>query len=268
MNMAMKEKLEKFISDIGDITTAASLLNISMVTLKKYLSGKDIPKMIWDDKISPVISLSKLDLFKILVNRINELKVDLKHSDKVYNELVTNYFLDERLIKQLSKSFEAIVDSPLVGFIKKYNHEDDPITNLEKEIDNLIADDEYPKIYLYHIFEEYARTYELFRPYKINRDDYYWNTVSTMDKIYACVYNYLGIDPVRVFSSIQINNFKLGANLKIVVDVSSWKLLKKELAKISIAIRKTRNREAVRLFAILGKEIPYGLRRYITEYHY
>jgi len=266
----MKEKLERFISDVGNISTASSILNISNVTLKKYLAGNVIPKVIWDNKISPFIGLSKLDILKVLLNRINILK-DKNKSHKTYIEELYSKIYELALAKnKLSKKFELVLDegviSPLIFFLKNSRYEDDPITKLEKVIDNLIADEEYPKIYLYHAMEEYADFYGLFRPYKINRDDYYWNTVSTMDKIYACVYNYLGIDPVRVFSSIQINNFKLDPRLKIEFETSDWKVVKQDLEKINIAIRKTRNKESVRLFAILGKEIPYGLRHYITEY--
>ncbi len=258
----MNEKLNRFIAGIGNISTAASVLDISKVTLKKYLLGNDIPKMIWNNKISPIIDLSLQDLLEVLANRINELQVDSKNLSKEYYELLSNFFELERSQKQLSISLDEAITSPLMCHIKNY----DPITNLEKIIDRQIADENCSRIYLYHAFEEYAITYELFRPYKINRDDYYWNTVSTMDKIYAYVYSYLGVDPIRIFSSIQINNFILDTKLKTEFNVSDWKVVKQDLEKINTAIRKTRNKESVRLFAILGKKIPYGLRHYITEY--
>jgi hypothetical protein len=266
----MKEKLERFISDVGNISTASSILNISNVTLKKYLAGNDIPKVIWDNKISPFIGLSKLDILKVLLNRINILKDKNKFRNIKIDELYSNYFSlkysTEKLSKKLGLVLEEGIGSPLFFFVKNYRYEEDPISKLEKVIENLITDLEYPKIYLYHAMEEYANFYGLFRPHKINRDDYYWNTVGTMDKIYAYVYNYLGVEPIRVFSSIQINNFILDPRLKIEFETSDWKVVKQDLEKINIAIRKTRNKESVRLFAILGKEIPYGLRHYITEY--
>lgn len=264
----MKEKLQKFISNVGNVATAAAILEISKETLKKYISGKDIPRSIIEKKISPIIGVPMQELLKLLVERIKELDKYQVQLLEDYKELRLIEHKYELSVKQHSQTMEAVVRSPITYYIKDHDWYDhlDPFANLERAIEAMVAKENNANLMLYHALEEYAKVYELFRPYQVTHDSPYWGTISIIEGIYKTIYISLGITPISFSKGFQSTLDQYFPPPVVKFDDIDWESITRDLRKITLAIKQMINKEAVRLFAVLGKETPHEVISYIKEY--
>lgn len=154
---------------------------------------------------------------------------------------------------------------------KQIGYSFDDLDNLNNVINRLSQKEEVLFIELHDSMENYARIYNLFRPLTITRDEYYWGTVSVLDSIYSILYRYMGINPTRIFSSVDTNSFKTPyrTRLKPIFNetpISENDLIDLMLNQVSLKIKKAIGQKAVELFVILGNNDKYYFEKEIELY--
>jgi hypothetical protein len=113
----------------------------------------------------------------------------------------------------------------------------------------------------------FAKIYELFRPEKITKNDFYFGTVTKMDTIYFTLFKF--IDSELLFSfSHSITDMKVEYQYfkKQKHDEIYWEGMLEDIRDIGNAIKRTAEEKALELYFLLGRETPYFVIKIIENF--
>jgi hypothetical protein len=114
---------------------------------------------------------------------------------------------------------------------------------------------------------KFAKIYELFRPKKITKNDFYFGTVKKMDTIYFTLFKL--IDSELLFSfghsiadmEVEYRYFKKQKHNEIY-----WDGMLEDISDIGNAIKRTAEEKALELYFLLSRETPYFVIRIIENF--
>lgn len=165
---------------------------------------------------------------------------------------------------KFNKQIETIIRSPIVAYKKMYElHDFDELHELVKSVCS--GKDEISDLEILISMEKYALVYELFRPSKIERSDYYWGSVRIMDKIYNTLYSYLGMQKLRYFSNAFYYQ-EYGEVKRISFEKVAWEYLLQDIKWVIGCIKKNIGREALKLYLNIDNDYYLGLKSLIRDY--
>jgi hypothetical protein len=113
----------------------------------------------------------------------------------------------------------------------------------------------------------FAKTYELFRPEKITKNDFYFGTVKKMDTIYFTLFKFIDSELLFSFShsvtgmEVEYQYFKKQKH-----DEIYWDGMLEDIRDIGNAIKREAEEKALELYFLLGCETPYFVINIIEDF--
>ncbi|MDR2509256.1 MAG: hypothetical protein LBC77_01275 [Spirochaetaceae bacterium] len=113
----------------------------------------------------------------------------------------------------------------------------------------------------------FAKIYELFRPKKITKNDFYFGTVKKMDAIYFTLFKFIDSELLFSFShsitdmEVEYRNLKKQNH-----DEIYWDEILEDIQDIGNAIKREAEEKALELYFLLGSETPYFVIKIIEEF--
>jgi hypothetical protein len=167
---------------------------------------------------------------------------------------MTNYKLDNLT--------EVIINSPIIAYNQIYNFHS--LGNLYDTIKSVSEKQTISNFEVIASMETFANVYELFRPDKITKYDFYWGSIKTIDAIFTTLYRFLGSKNLRRFNK-GFYYIDYGIVERIPFEKISWEILLNDIEWIISVIKKTIGREALKLYRMFDSDF-LGLKYDIIDY--
>jgi len=163
----------------------------------------------------------------------------------------------------MEKLIDQILNNNFIAFIQERLSFKN-IDELEQVINRIIQNEEVSDIDIHQAMVNYSRIYELFRPVRIRKEDYYWYT-SNLDDIFSILYRHLGVYQSIVFSKYGYSNPYKYTGKEIINEADFYCLT--DIKRISQCVKKAIGQKATELYTILDDDINYyHTQIYITKY--
>lgn len=258
--------LQKFIDFVGGSNIAASILDISSSSLTKYINSNNFPDETWNKVIIPIISEDQKSWFKRLHNALNESNRSIKEFQKYSMELRMENYKLQMSVENQSKVVKAISRNKVVGYLQKHYSLDD-VDELYKLIQEVANNKEIEKHEILIALENFARIYELLRPYKIESASPYYGTVKEMDTIFNTLYGFMHINYYQQFSKGFSSPYeRYHKQEKLKYEDVNWKSLLLGIEYVSKKIKQTICEQAVKLYAVVGNDNDFHIKSFIEQF--
>jgi phosphatidylglycerophosphatase A len=161
-----------------------------------------------------------------------------------------------------------IMGNPLLSIRSKYRIDlIDEINKFEQMVDKLRSDKHYSQYRILYEMINFAKYYELFRPNKITKNDFYFGTVKIMDTIYFTLFKYIESELLFSFThSVADMKSEYSSFKKQKHEDIYWDEMIDDIRSVSNAIMASAEEKAIELYSFLGIEIKYFVIQLIERY--
>ena len=258
--------LQNFIDFAGSGNIAAAILGISSGSLTKYLNSNKFPEETWNKLIIPVITEDQRNWFKRLYNTLSNSNKDIKELQKYNTELQMQNYRVQISVDSQSKIVKAISRNKIVGYLQEHYYLED-VDELYKLIQEVSNKKEIEKHEILIALEKFAWIYEQFRPNKIESSDPYYGTVKEMDTIFNTLYGFMHIKYYQRFSKGFPSPYERYSKQEAYTyEDIYWKGLLQGIEHVSRRIKETICEQAVKLYAVIGNDNDFYIKRFIEQY--
>src|SRR5574344_1001057 len=254
LNENQQVELTNFIEKVGGLDNASGILGITKKTLIEYTSNSEthISKKVLNEKILPVINDTTEQLYGLLIKRNKEIENEYKEYRQKYFSCLT----DTSIIRDKNKFFE-IANNPVFLYMSLHDYEKTKLYGLTNLLTEFIEKKTCDKYKLVHEMTEFYFMYDLFKPAKITKNDYYWGTVKLIDKIFYNIYASFDVYPVTRF--YNLDDFTDALWQKDRGRKVEWSLLLSDLEVVRNAIENTMYFESSKLLCLTDGDLTGDL---------
>jgi hypothetical protein len=168
------------------------------------------------------------------------------------------------------ENLNKLIENPFLAIKSRYVIIDfftEEIDFFEKILRSLKEKENISHFKLLYEMIKFAKIYELFRPEKITKNDFYFWTVKKMDAIYFTLFKLIDSELLFSFNhsianiEVEYRHFKKQKHNEIY-----WDGMLEDISDISNAIKRTAEEKALELYFLLSRETPYFVIKIIENF--